>query len=313
MSLFPRNLTEYVALQGIPVGPYSNIYVVDPLNGSDSNPGTSFKQPLASLEAAYDLCTTNQNDTILMVGSSTSNTLVAGITWSKNFTHLIGMSANLPGIGQRCGVVGSAASDLSPLVTFSGIGNIVRNIRFYNGKDHNSSSGAVVVSGSRNEFTNCLFVGMQHITPAARSDSYSLKVTGSEHLFDRCTIGYDSILRGSGEPPELWINTGASKLFFRNCRVLTMSETATASPVLIDAVNLGYIEFEDCVFVNTSTNWATSLTDCMSITATGTHYIVMRGNNQLVGITGWADTPTRMYMAQPASANTGGTNTAPTT
>lgn len=41
MGLFPRQLTEYVSLLGIPVGPYSNIYIVDPINGNDSNPGTS--------------------------------------------------------------------------------------------------------------------------------------------------------------------------------------------------------------------------------------------------------------------------------
>lgn len=313
MSLFPRNLLEYVALQGIPVGPDSKVFVVDPANGSDSNPGTSFKKPLASVEAAYALTTSLKNDTILMVGGSTANSLAASITWSKNFVHLIGMSADLPGIGQRCRITGNATVDLSVLVTFSGTGCIVRNIQFYNGKDANSSSGAVVVSGSRHEFKNCMFVGMQHATPAARSDSYSLKVTGSENLFERCCIGYDSITRGVGESPELWLATGASKAFFRKCMVLTRSDTATASPVKIDATNLGYVEFEDCIFVNTSTNWATSLTDCFTITGTGTHYIGMRGLNQLVGITGWADTPTRMYMAQAASADTGGGNTAPTT
>lgn len=313
MALYPKAALEYLALQGIPRGPYSNVYIVDPANGSDSNPGTTFQKPLASVEAAYALCTTNQHDTILMVASTTSNTLTAAMTWNKNFVHLVGMSGDMPGIGQRCGIVGSAASDLATLVTFGGIGCIVKNIRFYNGGDSDADKGAVVVSGSRNTFHNCLFVGAQHLTPAARAGSYSLKVTGSENLFERCCIGYDSILRGAGEMPELWLATGCSKAFFRKCMILTLSDTATASPVKIDATNLGYVEFEDCIFINTSTNWVTSLTDCFTITATGTHYIGMRGNNQLVGITGWADTPTRMYMAQPASANTGGTNTAPTT
>jgi hypothetical protein len=313
MGLFPIEIKEYLAQMGIPRGPNSNVYLVDPANGSDTAAGDRWTQPLASVEAAYAKCVTNQHDVILMLGSPTSNTLVASITWSKNFVHLVGMSNNLPGIGQRCGIVGSAASDLAVLVTFSGYGCIVRNIRFYNGGDSDADKGAVVVSGNRNEFTNCLFVGMQHATPAARAGSYSLKVTGAENLFDRCCIGYDSITRGVGEPPELWISTGASKLFFRKCMILTRSETITASPVLIDAVNLGYIEFEDCIFVNTSTNWAVSLTDCMSITATGTHYIALRGANQLVGITGWADTPTRIYQAMPAPVNTGGTNVAPTT
>ena len=309
-------MSRWTNFQPLSVAPFpaqGDVYFVDPTNGSDGNTGKTIDRPLASLETAYGLCVDGHHDTIYMVPGATSNTLVAAITWSKSYTHLIGLSNDLPGIGQRCGVVGSAASDLSPLVTFSGTGCYVKNIRFYNGKDADSSSGAVVVSGARNVFENCLIVGMQHATPAARSDSYSLKVTGSENLWNRCMIGYDSVTRGAGEAPELWIATGASKAFFRDCRILTRSDTATASPVLIDGVNIGYIEFENCVFINTSTNWATSLTDCMSITATQTHYIGMVGYNQLIGITGWADTATRIYMSQPASANTGGTNTAPTT
>lgn len=313
MGLFPRNLAEYVALQGIPVGPYSNVYIVDPANGSDSNPGTSFKQPLLTLEAAYALCTTNQHDTILLLSGPTGNTLAASINWSKNFVHLLGLGADVPGMGQRCRVLGSAASDLTPLVTFGGIGCIVRNIQFYNGKDADTDSGCVIVSGSRNYFKNCAIVGMQHATPAARAGSYSLKVTGSENYFEDCMIGYDSITRGAGEPPELWLATGCSKAIFRHCTILTRSETITASPVKIDAEPLGYVEFDNCIFVNTSTNWAVSLTDAFTITSAQTHYVALRGACQLVGITGWADTPTHMYQAMPAPVNTGGTNVAPTT
>lgn len=302
-----------MALQGIPQGPLSQWYFVDTVNGNDNNNGRSFRWPMKTVAAAFALCVSGQNDAVVMVNNNTSDTLAAAINWNKNYTHLIGLSANLPGVGQRCGIVGGTATDLTSLVTFAGIGCIVRNIRFYNGADADVDNGAVIVSGSRNEFTNCLFVGMQHTTPAARAGSYSLKVTGAENLFDRCCVGYDSITRGAGEPPELWIATGASKLFFRKCMVLTRSETATASPVKIDAEPLGYVEFEDCIFVNTSTNWATSLTDAFTITSVQTHYVAMRGLNQLVGITGWADTPTHMYMSQAQPHNTGGTNVAPTT
>lgn len=312
MGLFPRNINEYLAIQGIPRGPYSQVFLVDPVNGSDSNPGTSVKAPLASVEAAYAKCVTDQHDTIVMIAGATGNTLAASITWSKNYTHLIGWSHEMS-MGQRCRILGSAASDLTPLVTFSGAGCIVKNIQFYNGKDADSDSGCVIVSGARNYFKNCFIVGMQHATPAARAGSYSLKVTGSEDYFEDCTIGYDSITRGAGEPPELWLATGCSKAVFKHCRILTRSETATASVVKIDAEPLGYVEFEDCIFVNTSTNWATSLTDCFTITSAQTHYIALRGNNQLVGITGWADTPTRMYQNLPQPHNTGGTNVAPTT
>ncbi len=293
------------------LGITGDAYFVDPVNGSDGNLGDDSAAPMKTVTAAYARCINNHNDAVVMLPATGGDTLAAAITWSKNFTHLIGLSNDLPGMGQRCRVLGGATTDLTVLITFSGYGNIIHNIQFYNGADADVANGAVIVSGARNHFTNCMFVGMQHATPAVRSDCYSLQVTGSEDYFENCTIGYDSITRGAGESPELLLATGCSKAVFNHCRILTRSETITASPVVISAVNLGYVEFEDCIFVNTSTNWAVALTDAMSITATGTHYVALRGACQLVGITGWADTATRIYASMSASANTGGTNTAP--
>lgn len=312
MALYPRNINDFLVMEGIPRGPKSQVFLVDPVNGSDSNPGTNILAPLKSVEAAYALCVDAQHDTIVMIAGATGNTLTAAIDWTKSYTHLVGWSSPIS-IGQRCRILGSAASDLSPIITFNGAGCIVKNIQFYNGKDHASASGCVLVAAARVYFENCMFAGMMHVTAAAVAAGYSLKVTGSEDYFKNCTIGYDSVTRGVGEPPELWLATGCSKAIFDHCRILTRSETITASPVLIDAEPLGYVEFDNCIFINTSTNWAVSLTDCFSITSAQTHYVALRGNCQLVGITGWADTATRIYQNMPAPHNTGGTNVAPTT
>jgi len=71
MSLFPKSAESYQALTGIPRGPNSDIYIVDPQTGSDSNPGTTFEAPLATILAAYNKCVANQNDTVLLVGGPT--------------------------------------------------------------------------------------------------------------------------------------------------------------------------------------------------------------------------------------------------
>lgn len=312
MGLFPKAALEYLALAGIPRGPNSNVFIVDPVNGSDSNPGTTFQKPLASVTAALALCTGDQHDTVLFVSGDTSDQPSTAISWNKDFTHLVGMSSALPGVGQRCRIVGTADNDLTPVITFSGKGCIVKNIQFYNGKDANTDSGAVIVSGGRNEFENCFFAGMAHATPAARAGSYSLKVTGEENLFHNCAIGLDTITRG-GANAELWITTGASRNVFRHCRFLSQSETAGKFLVKIDGADVWWQEFDNCIFQNFSVNWAQALTNAFSIAPTGTHYVIMRGQSQLVNVTGWADTVTRMYMSQSAPANTGGTNTAPTT
>lgn len=299
MGLYPRQITEYLAALSIPRGPNSNIYLVDPVNGSDTNSGDRWTKPLASVAAAYAKCVADQHDTVLFLSGDTADNPAASITWAKDYTHLIGLSSNLPGVGQRCRIVGTAGNDLTPVATFSGNGCIVRNIQFYNGKDADTDSGCVIVSGSRNEFTNCFFAGMGHATPAARAGSYSLKVSGSENVFERCAIGLDTIVRAAANC-ELWLASGAARNVFRRCRFLSYSEEATKVLVLAEEGIDRWNEFEDCIFQNFSANWVTSLSNAFSVTAASTHQIVLRGLNQLVGVTGWADTVTHVYAAAPA-------------
>ncbi len=310
MSLFPRNINEYLTLQGIPRGPNSNVYIVDPVNGSDSNAGTDFEHPLASVTAAYNKCVADQHDVVLFLSGDTANLLTTAITWSKDYTHLVGMSSDLHGVGQRCRITGGTATDLTVLVTFSGNGCIVRNIQFYNGTDADADSGAVTVSGSRNHFKNCFFAGMAHATPAARAASYSLTLSGSENLFEDCAIGLDTIVRGAGAPAELVVSGGARNTF-RHCRFLSYSETDKPLVKVTDMDR--WLEFEDCVFQNFSVNWATSMTNAFNVSAASTHYIILRGLNYLIGVTGWADTVTHLYSAAPQSNAGFGVTVNPTT
>lgn len=312
MSLFPRQASEYLALQGIPAGPSSNIYVVDPVNGSDSNTGLSFKTPLATVQAAYAKCTADQNDVVLMVGGATASAIEEAITWSKSYTHLIGLSSNLPGVGQRCRITGSTSVDATELVTFSGNGCIVRNIQFYNGADADADSGAVVVSGDRNEFTNCFFAGMAHATPGARAGSYSLTVSGEENLFERCTVGLDTIIRAAANS-ELIVASGATRNVFRDCRFQSYAETAGKFLVNIADGADRWTEFKDCIFQNFWTNKADNLDNAFNMDTSSTHYTILRGINQLVGVDGWADTVTHIHQCQFAPNAGAGVNTAVTT
>lgn len=312
MSLYPKNINEYLSLIGIPRGPNSQVFIVDPDNGDDTYSGTNWKKPLASVAAAYAKCVADQHDVVVMIANDSGDEPSAAITWSKDFTHLVGLSSNLPGVGQRCRIVGTAGNDLTPIVTFSGKGCIVRNIQFYNGKDADTDSGAVIVSGGRNEFYNCFFAGMGHATPAARAGSYSLKVTGEENHFERCAIGLDTVTRGAANA-ELWVSTGAARNTFWECRLLSQSETAGKFMVKFDGSNIWWNEFKACIFQNFSVNWANTLTNAMNVAPTGTHYVILRGNeNQLVGIDGWGDTVTHIYGAGPAPDAGFGISTNPT-
>ena len=305
MGLYPKAVTEYLALMGIPRGPNSNVYIVDPINGSDSNLGTTFQKPLLTVAAAYALCTTNQNDVVLLVGGPTANTPAAAIDWAKDYTHLIGLSADLPGVGQRCRIVGSAAVDSAYVVDFQGDGCIVKNIQFYQGNDAAADSGAAKISGDRNHFVNCFFAGMGHATAAGRSGSYSLKLTGAENAFERCTIGLATQCRTAANT-ELWLTGECNRNQFRDCDIVSWSVTAGKFLVKLDASAVPYtLTFRDCIFSNLNSNNGASgtvLTDAISDAATPMHHIYLH-NCLGEGFTGWADTATYIFSANAAPNN----------
>ncbi len=302
MALFPKSLTEYAVLAGIPVGPKSAIYVVDPANGSDSNPGTSIKAPLLTLAAAYAKCTTNENDTVLLVGGPTANTPAAALDWAKSYTHLVGLSADLPGTGQRCRLVGSADVDSAYIVDFQGNGCIVKNVQFFQGNNAAADAGAVIVSGSRNHFTNCFFAGMGHATAAARAGSYSLKITGAENCFERSTIGLATMCRTAANA-ELWLTGECNRNEFRDCQVQSWSVTAGKFAVKLDASAVPYtLIFKNTAFINlNSDNGAAGgkPDNVFSDAATPMHQIVLWGDCPMIGFDGWGDTITYIYSAAP--------------
>lgn len=315
MALYPKAVTEYLALMGIPRGPYSNVFIVDPVNGSDSNPGTTFQRPLLTIAAAYALCTTNQNDCVLVVGGPTQNAPAAAIDWAKSYTHLIGLSGDLPGVGQRTRIVGTAAVDSAYIVDFQGSGCIVKNIQFFQGNDAASDSGAVIVSGSRNHFLNCFFAGMGHATAAARAGSYSLKVTGAENAFERCTVGLASMLRAAANA-ELWLTGECNRNKFIDSEIVSWSVTAGKFLVKLDASAVPYtLTFRNCIFNNLNSNNGASgtvLTNAMSDAATPFHQIIVH-NCVGCGFTGWADTVTYLFSAAPAPNAGWGLGLNPTT
>jgi len=303
MGLYPKNINEFLVLQGIPRGPLSQVFLVDPVNGSDSNHGKSINAPLASVAAAYALCTADQHDVVVFIAGDTSSAPSAAITWAKDHTHLVGWSGDLPGMGQRCRIVNSAANDLAVLFTLSGNGCIVKNIQFFDGKDSAADGACVLVSGSRNYFKNVFFAGMGDATagaPATRAGSYSLSVSGSENYFETCTIGLDTVIRSAANS-EL-IVTGVRNRFV-GCDFRCNSVTAGKFLVKIDnsGGDLRDTIFKDCVFFCYSENWAAGINNAFDMPAGGsTHWVILKDCSLVGTSVTWADTVTHILTADPA-------------
>lgn len=293
----------------------AKVFVVDSVNGSATANCLTFATPCLTLAQAYAKTTSGRNDTILIVGNATPLTPTATLAWSNSYTHLIGLSAPVPGVGQRAMIQATTANDMLQLITLSGAGCIFKNLKIVNESDNAANAGAMVVSGERNYFENVFFAGMANATalgPATRAGGFSLAVSGAENTFKDCYIGLDTIVRSAANS-ELIVSAERNR--FVHCDIRSNSVTAGKFLVSIDSTaDLRDILFDGCLFMNYTTNWATGITDAFHFTGAGnTHYVILK-ECALVGVgTGWGDVVTHIYTADPQPNAGAGIATNPTT
>lgn len=249
------NIDQFLVLQGIPRGPKSKVYIVDPTNGSDNNNGTSFKTPLATLAAAEDLCVANQNDVVLYLAGSSSITLSAALTWDKNYTHFLGLCAPTRA-AQRARIFQlSTLTGASPLLTISASGCIFKDFYIFQGVDDATSLINVSVTGGRNYFENVHFAGGGHASQAIDGGA-SLKLDGAEeNTFVKCTVGVDTIDAATGMMGLLF-DGEAHRNLFEDCIFRMRAGNSGAGFIEVaDATGIDRDNtFKDCVFVNNSTS-----------------------------------------------------------
>lgn len=150
MSLFPRNLSEYLAQIGVPRGDNAKVFLVDSVHGSASNTGTKGNAPLATLAGAIALCTASHGDIIVL---------------APGHAETIAAAASNPTLSKAgVSVVGLGQGALRPTFTFTHVdANIVvsaascsiRNVLFVN----DVASQVEVVDVDADDFTleNCEF------------------------------------------------------------------------------------------------------------------------------------------------------------
>ncbi|MFA6213500.1 MAG: hypothetical protein WC714_28950 [Candidatus Obscuribacterales bacterium] len=254
-------------------------YYCDPTFGTTGGDGLSAESACSNLATVYDLCRDGYNDGVIFIGGATAYNPAAAFTWSKSYCHLVGISADLPGLGQRCRFVMLAATALTPAITFSGSGNVIANMQFYNEKAAGSAAGCVVVTGSRNLFQNVFFMS----PVATDAASYSLKVNGSENVFSGCTIGQFTNPRTAASY-GLWLygTTTCLRNKFIGCEFLSWGYNADHVHVFVDSsitVVPWTIWFENCLFQHNATALTQAVDD--NCTAAG-HQIVFRGRDTLM-------------------------------
>lgn len=294
---FPYGITSFgiPVTGGAPFGPASKVIFVAPKTGADGNRGVNVAKPVSTLKKALSLATANSNDTVYMIAESnnaaeTTDYQSTALNWSKDGVHLIGVNSG-SAVGQRSRIAQlSTATGVNDLFTVSANNCRIENIHVFHGVADATSKGAVLVSGDHNHFVNCHFGGIGNDTMDT-ANNYSLKVTGSENVFDGCVIGLDTIARGTAANYEITLSGGATRNLFRNCIIQTYAEANTHKflKIPVNGIDRWNI-FQNCIFINMPTGDAsgTTMTEAFDVTGGGSpDGIVYLDFCSLVGAADW--------------------------
>lgn len=233
---------------GIPLG--GNWYFCDYANGSNGNDGT-LDSPFKTIAYAHELATAGNNDVIVIVGdgsTTASQRLEESLTWSKNATHLIGMTApSMFAQRARITTLTTATTNINPLMTVSASGCLFANFSFFQGVGQASTDEQLIlITGDRNAFVNVQFGGMGHANGAARAGSYVIGLSGGdENLFQGCAIGLETVARSAANA-SVKLVAASQRNIFQDC-VFQMYPTA-ATPLFVDANLSGGLNGSTMIF-----------------------------------------------------------------
>jgi hypothetical protein len=338
MTNFPNGITSFgIPALGSGMVPFplgGTPYFCNPATGSDGNDGTSPESAVATLYRAHALCTAGKNDTVFLIGDgsttgtarlstalaqSIDSSATSGVlTWSKNATHLIGITAPAM-VSQRAriappsGTYTQSTFGSGNFLVVSGSGCLFANFSMFHGFSTGGTNQiCTTVTGSRNAFVNVHMGGMGDQASADDAGSRSLKIgsDGSgENLFDGCVIGLDTVTRGAANASVEF--AGATpRNAFRNCLFPFMTDAATPLGILtagaaaLDRWQL----FDGCSFINNVDSTSTVMTALATMAASSGGLILLK-NSVTVGMTDLfsdATTAGQMYIDMPAPSNSAG-------
>ena len=139
---------------------FGEVYYVNPTTGDDDYDGLSFDRPFATLAAAYDAATTNQDDFIVL-SAYAAHAVTEMLDVSKNRIHFVS-AAYRPGsvgLGARSRVtmgVTTAAADIAVMKN-TGVGNTFSGIKFDSSNTKDESLYAVAEGGEYTIYEGCEF------------------------------------------------------------------------------------------------------------------------------------------------------------
>lgn len=252
------------------------VYYVDPASGSDSSAGLTTDAPLKTLGEAHDRCVAGNNDIVVLVGDGgTTGTarLTEQLAWSKNATHLIGVTAPT-GMASRARISHSATAPTTAfgLVLVTASGCVFSNFSLFEGFNEAAACVTWEDRGARNYYDSIHFGGMGYDAKSGDvAGSACLLLTGGgEHKFVECTFGLDTVARGAANA-NVRLASATARNVFKECMFIASCDAAT--PLFIDANTANsmgrWSMFDRCHFLNALniSPGATAMTAAIAVNA----------------------------------------------
>lgn len=206
-----------------------------------------------TLLEAYNACTSNANDVIVLSGNAT-HSVAAGIDWSKNRIHVIGMDGgdHLVQQGAKIQLGGAIAS--AYVIKNTGVRNSFTNIKFIQASTSATALTVVQEGGEGTVYKNCSFVfGVANNLGGTTAHEF---IAGSDSAtYENCTFGSDTLLTSAARSvfhiDQVTSGQEFKSNIVKNCNFLISSSSSTATFIRLDAVGdiLFSNLFTDCNFV----------------------------------------------------------------
>jgi len=300
----PRAIRETVSKQLGIVTPNIKFLVKSMTDGyakSLTNQGVGLGNIYTDLPTAYNALTADANEALVVMPGS--YTLTTPFTWGKDYTHMIGNVAGIS-LGQRARF-GSTTAALSPLVTFSADGSIMKNVMWsQDGSNASTCAINMLMTGDRNHLKSVTLRNLGALAVAGTA-TRNLKITSSngENLYEECTIGADSVDYTTGTVVSIeYAGSATAREHYYRCNIL-QGGGASGLFLLLGASSVtSFTKFEDCLFYNNDLGVGDPLTQGFDLTAGGNGNILLAGKTRVYGAATLETTNTGILLGENAIA-----------
>lgn len=229
-----------------------------------------------SLTTAYAALVEGRNDVLVVMPGN--YTVSAAFTWGKSYTHMIGATSPIQ-VNQRARFA-TSGNAISPMVTVSGNGCIMKNVMWSQDGTHASTAALnMYITGARNYFENvtCRNLGALSVAGTA-CRNLKLGSSDAENVFVRCTFGADTLDYGTGTVSCVEYETGAqnARHIFRECVFLSGGSANSTFILASGAQSINSFQlFDRCLFFNNDVSDMDAMTQAFNIGSTCGGFIIL--------------------------------------